>query len=118
MTHQMNLNPDPFRMIAAGKKIYELRLYDEKRRIIQVGDSIHFTNTETQATLSSRVAALHIFPTFDELYQSLPLLQCGYTENSLSSASPKDMEQYYPKEKQALYAVVAIELTQIQAFEA
>ena len=40
MTHKMNLHNDPFEKIACGIKNIELRLYDEKRRLIKVGDEI------------------------------------------------------------------------------
>ena len=45
MTHNMQLKPEPFAMIKDGTKTIELRLYDEKRRNIKVGDRIVFTDT-------------------------------------------------------------------------
>ncbi len=55
-------------MIKSGSKTIELRLYDEKRREIQVGDTILFTNTENGEHLSVRVLALSVFDSFEELY--------------------------------------------------
>ena len=40
MHHEMSLWPGPFAKIADGTKRYELRLHDEKRRLIKVGDTI------------------------------------------------------------------------------
>ena len=108
--HHMKLNPEPFGMIKSGKKTIELRLFDEKRQKIKVGDSIVFTNTDTEETLSARVVKLHRFDSFEELYQSLPLLQCGYTAEDIEQASPADMQQYYSAEEQEKYGVVGIEL--------
>lgn len=48
MEHIMNLRPKPFGMIKDGRKTIELRLYDEKRRQIVVGDTIQFMNTEDE----------------------------------------------------------------------
>jgi len=111
MTHYMNLQPRPFAMIACGKKTFELRLYDEKRKLIQPGDLIVFTNTTMpEETLSVKVKKLHIFPSFDELYKSLPLLSCGYLPEELPAASPKDMEAYYSPAQQAQHGVVGIEI--------
>ena len=109
--HKMNLNDRPFEMIQSGQKTIELRLYDEKRREIAAGDIIEFTNTsdETQK-LKARVKALHIFKDFAELYAALPLDKCGYSEAELAAASPDDMLEYYPKEKQARCGAVGIEL--------
>ena len=110
MTHNMNLNPEPFAMIKAGHKTIELRLWDEKRQAIQIGDTIVFHHTETGELLSATVLKLHIFKSFAELYQSLPLLQCGYTPEDVESADPADMNLYYPPEVQEKYGVVGIEM--------
>lgn len=109
--HRMKLHSSPFEKIKSGEKTIELRLYDEKRQQINTGDSIVFTNTATGETLTATVKKLHRFDSFEELYQTLPLLQCGYTAEDIDSASPADMESYYSKEEQAKYGVVGIELT-------
>ena len=44
MIHYMNLNNRPFQLIKNGSKSVEMRLYDEKRAKIKVGDQISFTN--------------------------------------------------------------------------
>ena len=110
VVHGMNLNPAPFEMIKSGKKTIELRLWDEKRQKINAGDGILFTNTVTGETLAKTVVKLHQLPNFEELYQHLPLLQCGYTEEDVHTASPDHMEQYYSAEQQSQYGVVGIEL--------
>ncbi len=106
----MKLHPAPFEMIKSGKKTIELRLYDEKRRAINVGDEIIFTNTVNGETVSRAVEKIHRFDSFYELYQSLPLLQCGYTADDVDSASPCDMERYYSIDEQNKYGVVGIQL--------
>ena len=108
--HSMNLNPTPFEMIKTGEKTIELRLWDEKRQKLNPGDTITFTNAVTGEMLTKTVVKLHRFENFEELYQHLPLQQCGYTEADIHTASPSDMEQYYSAEEQAKYGVVGIEL--------
>lgn len=110
ITHEMKLNPTPFAMIKSGEKTVELRLFDEKRQRIKAGDTIVFTDTATGETLTKTVAKLHRFDSFDELYKSLPLLQCGYTSEDVEKADPSDMELYYSVEAQKKYGVVGIEL--------
>lgn len=44
--HRMKLNNKPFTMIKNGRKNIELRLYDEKRRKLNIGDEIIFENLE------------------------------------------------------------------------
>lgn len=108
MLHRMNLQPEPFEKIRSGQKTIELRLYDEKRRLITVGDCIEFScGGETFLT---GVIGLHHFASFAELYDHLPLLQCGYTAETVLSASPRDMESYYSPQQQVKYGVLGIEL--------
>lgn len=111
MVHKMRLDRLPFDKIESGEKIYELRLFDEKRQTLNVGDTIEFTVTDgTGDTLVRKVKALHRYESFDELYASLPLTKCGYSEENAEGASPADMEGYYSKEQQKRYGVLAIEL--------
>ena len=114
MTHTMRLQSSPFEMIASGQKTIELRLFDEKRQTIAVGDQIRFINaTDETQVLLCKVLALHRFDSFSALYASLPLQKCGYTEEEISVARPEDMELYYSKEEQSRYGVVGIEIALI-----
>lgn len=108
MTHYMNLCSEPFNSIKDKEKIYELRLFDPKRQKVKVGDIIIFTNLDNKETLSVKVVGLHKFSSFEELYNNLPLDKCGYNESNINKATPKDMEKYYPTEKQSQYGVVGI----------
>ena len=110
--HIMKLHPGPFAKIKDGSKTIELRLYDEKRQRISVGDTIRFVSAESAADEAVvLVRNLFIFDSFDELYKHLPLTECGYTEEDVHAASPDDMEMYYSKEKQKQYGVVGIQLS-------
>lgn len=40
MIHLMKLQPSPFEKIKDGTKTIEMRLFDDKRRKIQIGDTI------------------------------------------------------------------------------
>lgn len=110
--HVMNLTPAPMQEIRTGNKTIELRLNDEKRKQISVGDTIKFINTEdSNDTLRVKVVDLFLFSSFAELYDDLPLLNCGYNEDNINTASPDDMEMYYSREKQNKYGVVGIEIS-------
>lgn len=114
MLHKMKLAARPFEMIADESKTIELRLNDEKRQQVAVGDEIEFTHlTKPIVKQTVQVKALHHFASFAALYQQLPLLECGYTPDSLASASPSDMEAYYTLEQQAQYGVLGIEISRI-----
>ena len=99
MTHQMKLRPAPFSQIQAGTKTVELRLNDEKRRLIHIGDDITFTQTDTGETLTCRVTALYPFDSFQALFDRLGCECCG---------GAVDMSQYYPPEEQRRWGVLGI----------
>ena len=108
MIHKMNLQDSPFKMIKDKEKTVELRLYDEKRRKIKVGDKIIFDNANTNETITVEVLKLHIYKDFYELYKHFDKKTIGYKENEIKD--PKDMEEYYSKDKIEKYGVVGIEI--------
>ena len=110
--HRMRLEPEPFARIERGEKTWELRLWDEKRRQIRVGDVIRFENTEDETdVLHMEVTELLCFPSFAELYRSVSLADCGYAPGE--PASPEDMDAYYTPEQQARWGVVAIRVAEL-----
>ena len=100
----MKLRPAPFGAIKSGDKTVELRLFDEKRKQIAVGDSITFRCGEERLTV--RVLALHRFPDFAALFAAMPHTMLGLDD-------PKEMEQYYSQEEQLRYGVLGIEIERI-----
>ena len=119
--HEMKLRPEPFAKIRSGTKTIELRLYDEKRQKIRIGDVIMFTCTESGEQIRATVKKLHRFDSFEVLYKSLPLLQCVglplgvIAPEDVDTAQPSDMETYYSSEEQQKYGVVGIELDGVSA---
>lgn len=111
MQHIMRLNPSPFAMIESREKTIELRLNDEKRRQINVGDEIAFINTEdNRKILKTEVVNIYKFKSFKELYANLSLLKCGYTKEDVRTVSSEDMLAYYSEEQQKKYGVLGIEI--------
>lgn len=116
MTHRMKLQPRAFNLIVTGRKTIELRLYDEKRKKIAVGDTIIFSNTENSSEqFSALVKNLYIFASFKELYQALPLNKCGYSQSEILQASPNDMTTFYSLSQQKQYGVIGIEIESTKA---
>lgn len=111
MKHEMRLHDGPFKKIQAGTKTIEMRLYDEKRQIIQVGDEIEFTSRTTGEKQLTEVIAIHIYDSFAEIYRDYDKVSLGY--NIDEEASFTDLEKYYSKEEQEKYGVVGIEVRNI-----
>ena len=108
MIHKMRLHNEPFISIKKKSKDIELRLNDEKRRLINVNDFIEFTNTKTNEVIMTKVIKLHVFKSFYELYACCNKVSLGYNECDISD--PNDMEMYYSKEDINKYGVVGIEI--------
>ena len=109
--HLMMLNEEPFIKIEKELKTIELRLYDEKRQKIKVGDAIRFEMINDDfEVIFVEVIGLSIFDSFATLYENLDLRACGYSEDELASASPDDMLKYYTLERQKAYGVVGIHI--------
>lgn len=106
--HEMRLHNSPFNLIKNGTKTIELRLNDEKRSLIKIGDKIEFTNRVTEEKILVEVIGLHKYDSFLELYKHFDKVSMGYAEDEV--ANPLDMEQYYSKEEQEKYGVLGIEI--------
>lgn len=111
MKHEMKLNNEPFECIKNGTKTIELRLNDEKRKLLTVGDYIEFTNKVTNEKLLVEVIDLFKYNSFEELYKHFNKIEIGYSINE--EANPKDMENYYSKEEQEKYGVLGIKIKKI-----
>jgi len=95
----MRLHPEPFARIKSGEKKVECRLYDEKRRKLKVGDCIKFLlRPDFTEVFEKKVIALYTFPTFEAMYEKFP-------EERINN-----VYQYYTREEEQKYGVVAIEL--------
>ena len=111
MKHEMKLNNEPFECIKNGTKTIELRLNDEKRKLLTVGDYIEFTNRATNEKLLVEVIDLFKYNSFEELYKHFNKIEMGYSINE--EANPKDMEYYYSKEEQEKYGVLGIKIKKL-----
>ena len=108
MKHELRLHNEPFELIKQGTKTIEMRLYDEKRKLIKQNDIIEFTNRITGEKIKTKVIKIHLFNSFKELYNNFDNECLGYKYNEKKDY--KDMEKYYTKQEQCKYGVVGIEI--------
>lgn len=109
--HDLNLQNAPFEAIKSGLKKIEMRLYDEKRSIIAIGDIIVFTNAITGEKLTCLVKNLYRYTNFEELYKNHKKSDLGYKDDEI--ARPEDMGQYYSNERIQKYGVLGIEIVKM-----
>ncbi|MBQ0003511.1 MAG: ASCH domain-containing protein [Treponema sp.] len=106
--HKMKLYHDSFVKIKEQTKTIEMRLSDEKRSSISVGDTIIFSDTSNNEKIECLVSNIYRYPSFEELYRQHDKVSIGYNKDEI--ANPKDMLAYYSKEMIEQYGVVAIEI--------
>ena len=106
--HEMNLQPKYFDYIKDGTKRIELRLYDEKRSQIQLGDIIEFSKSENDK-LKAEVIGLLRYRSFTELFEDFDISILA--DSSMTKKELLDiLSEFYTPEKQAQYGVVGIRL--------
>ena len=106
MIHRMRLVDFAFNAIKNKEKTIEIRLNDEKRRQIKVGDSIDFQHIDTGDILKVQVINLYKFDTFEELFNKFDYKKLGLKETDDYTI----MDNFYTKEEQSKYGALAIEI--------
>ncbi len=104
----MNLQPKYFDFIKDGTKRIELRLYDEKRRSIQLGDIIEFTKSENEK-FKAEVVGLLRYNSFADLFEDFDisiLADSSMTKQELLEV----LGEFYSEEKQAEFGVIGIRI--------
>ncbi len=108
-THKMSLKTEPFFQIRDGKKRVELRLLDEKRKKIRVGDQIIFTHTEnTEEIIHARVIGLHTYQKFNDMLVDFSCRAMGVPEGTENL--DQLMLSYYSKAEIQTFGALAIRL--------
>lgn len=108
--YNMRLTDEPFEKIGREEKTIEIRLYDDKRKKIKVGDQIVFRLLSDESNvIITVVKALHRFNTFQELFSSDLFSKTGCCELSIDSAT-EYMYKFYSKEQEKEFGVLGIEI--------
>lgn len=105
MIHKMNLQDKYFNFIKNGTKRIELRLNDEKRQRIEIGDSIEFSNEKDKFT--ANVVGLLKYQDFKTLFNDFGieiLADRTMTKEELLDV----LSEFYTPEKQEEFGVLGI----------
>ena len=106
---KMELQNAYYNFILKGTKRIELRLYDEKRKNIKLGDIITVTNAQPNEEFEVKVVGLLQYETFDDLFCDFDievLADKSMTKEELKN----ELEKFYPIDKQKQYNVLGIRL--------
>lgn len=110
MEHEMKLQPEYYNFILNGTKRIEIRLFDEKRQQIKIGDTIKFLKEpELNEHFNANVVGLLRYNSFEDMFKDFDisiLADSSMTKDELIAV----LEQFYTKEKQAQYGVLGIRI--------
>ena len=110
--YEMGLMLRYMQRIKDGRKCIEMRINDEKRKLIVPGDQILFHGTEDEReTLLVEVVDIKAYPSFKEVYEAYLKTMLGYMEDEPSDY--RDMYAIYPKERIEKNGVLAIRIKPI-----
>lgn len=110
MKHEMKLQPKYYDYILNGTKRIEIRLYDEKRQQINIGDTIKFLREpDLSESFNTKVVGLLRYNSFEDMFKDYDisvLADKSMTKEELISV----LEEFYTKEKQTQYGVLGIRI--------
>ena len=106
----MKLQPEYYNFILNGTKRIEIRLFDEKRQQIKIGDTIKFLKEpDLNESFNVKVIGLLRYNTFEDMFKDFDI--SILSDNSMTKEKLIDvLEQFYPKEKQEKYGVLGIRI--------
>lgn len=111
MVHVMKLKNEPFQKIKSGQKTVELRLFDNKRRQLDIGDDIIFTNlSNADERLAVRVKALYRYASFEELFNEISPEKCWNRKGETAKEAAVGMLKYYSDNQIRSYGVLGIKI--------
>ena len=114
MLHQLKLQERFFDYIENGTKRIELRLYDEKRRAINLGDEIEFLKLpDLEDKLKVKVCGLLRYSSFSDLFKDFDINILA--DKSMSKEELLDaLQEFYTPEEQKKYGVLGIRINPLK----
>lgn len=113
MKYIMKLNPKYFEYMKNGTKEIEIRLNDDKRKNLKVGDEIVFQKEpELKEELHTKVEKLCIYKSFKDIIMNLDVKQYADRQET-SEDFLNDLYKFYTKEQEEKYGVVAIKVKKV-----
>ena len=110
--HNLNVKEKYYNMLKSGVKTIELRLFDEKRQNIKIGDIIEFANHDNTADkFLAEVINLYRADDFMGLCRKISCQKAGFQTNE---ELVNCLEEFYEPQKQKQFGVLGIEIKKIQ----
>lgn len=111
MKHSMKLLDTPFERIKSGKKTVEIRLFDEKRQKLRVGDTIKFLKLpDLTDKVKVEIVELLTYKSFKDLIDHYGMEYYGYPNDYSVNEFVKSIYTIYSKEQEKQYGVLGIRI--------
>lgn len=108
MLHHMHLQPTAFHLILSGTKTIEVRINDEKRQALRIGDTVDFSLLGNNAEhFVTRVIQLYQCDSFEKLYALFPPKDFGGTTRE---ELLREIYKIYSREDEKKFGVVGIRI--------
>lgn len=108
--YNMKLQTKYFELVKSGEKIFEVRLFDEKRKLLKVGDKITFSNLSNEKEqITCLIENLHHYNSFEEMTNFLSPELIGMKGLSKDEII-KIYHSFYMPEDEKKFGVLAIKI--------
>ena len=108
MEMKVHLDEDIFEIVKNGTKDVEVRLNDEKRQQLKIGDTLIFLKRPLEdEEIRAQVEGLDYYEDFKTLVEQYDMKEL-YLEEYTKEMFLKELEKFYTLEQQKKYGVVAI----------
>lgn len=108
----MKLDSYSFKRIKNGNKTIELRLFDEKRKKLNLGDYIDFENSNDKCSVE--IIGLFRYNTFKRLLDDFDMSYFGREINYSKKEFLIEMREIYSFENEKKYGVLGIKMKLIK----
>ncbi len=105
--HNLSIKEEYFEKIRKGEKIYEGRLFDERRKTFKIGDVIKFINGEK--SFCALIEDRKVFKNFQEMADNVDKKDLGFKEKT-KKEMVETYRSFYALEDELKYGVVIFKL--------
>ena len=112
MVHDLKLYSENFDRLESGSKHREYRLYDEKRRLIKIGDTIRFIRLpDKNKYLFAEVTNVEVFKNWYDCYEKYFEEDFKERYSSVQDVVDDTYNGYYTKEDSDKYGCCCLTLS-------
>lgn len=111
MTHEIKIQPEYYEKIKQGTKIYEVRLFDEKRQAYRIGDTLIVKKEpELMESICVTITDLIHFKTFTDMAKKITPAEIGFNNTNSIQEIVDVYHKFYTESQETSLGVLAIKV--------